>query len=154
MIKKLNIIIQNIKIYADYELINTQAYDAFIKYFGKNNKVINKFDNILNLDEKYILVKYNNNCFEIIKKRNETERFLIIGKNNKGKEILEDLLNSNFENWLKSQNTTLNNLQNLSNSIYEEDKIIGKILKLNVINVDEFEIIDENEDVNDKFKKK
>ena len=128
------------KIYDDYELINSKAYDLFNKYFGENNQIINQLD-IINVDDKYILVKYNNNCFEIMKKKTkESERYLIIRKNNLGNEILEDLLKIGFDNWIKNKNIKLNDL---SNNIYEGDKIIGKILKINEIKVDEIKLNDD-----------
>jgi hypothetical protein len=48
-------------------------------------------------------MKYNSKIFEVIKYRNESERFLLIGNKNID-EIEDDILNEGFIKWIKKNN--------------------------------------------------
>ena len=98
---KINSMNKNYSIYNNYELINPEAYDLLIEYFGKetNHKKIEL--NAIFFDSNYYLVKYNSSMFEVIKAKNESERFLLIGKKNIT-DIITDILNEGFINWTKN----------------------------------------------------
>ena len=91
------------KIYDNYELINPDAYDLLIECFGKerNHKKIEL--NVIFFENDYYLMKYNSKMFELINAKNESESFLLIGKNNVN-EIENDILNDGFKNWIKKNN--------------------------------------------------
>ena len=100
---KINSMNREYKIYDNYELINPEAYELLIKYFGKekNHKKIEL--NAIFFEYNYYLIKYNSKVFELIKVQNESERFLLIGKNDIDS---EDIFNNGFIKWLKNYGVT------------------------------------------------
>ena len=132
------------KIYEDYELINQKAYEILSKYFGKEKKYgyVNKL-NVIKLDDNYILVKYDNKKFEIIKIINEKERYLILGENNIDKNILKELLELGFDEWAKNKKI---NLKKPSNDIYEKEILIGRLIYLKEIKKYEDKLIINNKE--------
>ena len=130
--KEINVKFMNkeYNIYEDYELINSKAYNILSNYFGKENKnYINKL-NVSKLDNNYILVKYDNKKFEIIKIKNEKERYLIIGKNNIDKNIIKELSEFGFDEWARNKKM---NLKIPSNDIYENEILLGRLIYLKEI---------------------
>jgi len=98
---KINSMKREYTIYDNYELINPEAYELLIEYFGKekNHKKIELY--AIFFEYKYYLIKYNSKIFELIKVQNESERFLLIGKNNIDS-LKEDILNNGFIKWIKN----------------------------------------------------
>ena len=66
----------NVHIHKNYELINPDAYNLLVKFFGTDTKCIKQLD-VIKLDTKYILIKYDSKTFEIVKINKEKERYLI-----------------------------------------------------------------------------
>ena len=102
---KINSMNREYNIYDNYELINPELYDLLIECFGqeKNHKKIEL--NAIFFEYNYYLIKYNSKMFEVIKAKNESERFLFIGKNNID-EIEDDILNFGYIKWLKNNDVT------------------------------------------------
>jgi len=102
---KINSMNREYKIFDNYELINPEAYDLLIEYFGKekNHKKIEL--NVIFFEYNYYLIKYKSKMLELIKVQNESERFLLIGKNNIDS-LEEDILNNGFIKWLKNNGVT------------------------------------------------
>ena len=96
---KINSMNREYKIYDDYELLNPAAYDLLIEYFGKEKKHKKIELNAIFFDSNYYLMKYSSSMFEVIKVKNESERFLLIGKKN-----ITEILNEGFINWIKNNN--------------------------------------------------
>jgi len=122
---KINSMNTEYKIYNNYELINPEAYDLLIEYFGKetNHKIIEL--NAIFFEYNYYLIKYNSSMFEVIKTKNESERFLLIGKT-RIDEIEDDILNEGFIKWIKKNNFTEYKVASLEISKIKK-KIIQKI---------------------------
>jgi len=124
----INLMNKSYKIFQNYEFITQEAYDILVKFFGKEKNEENFELSVINIDLSYILVKYNSKMIEIIKIKDESERFLIIGKTDLYDSILIDLLNKGFKTWLKINIIT--DYKNYSIEIVEKGKIIGMLYYL------------------------
>ena len=124
----INLMNNSYKIFQNYELITPKAYDILVKCFGKEKNENNIELTVINIDLSYILVKYNSKMIEIIKISNESERFLIIGQNNLDNNIIKELLDKGFKNWLKYNKIT--EYKNYSIEIVEKGKITGMLYYL------------------------
>jgi len=102
---KINSMKREYKIYDNYELINPETYDLLIEYFGKEKSHKKIELNAIFFKYNYYLIKYNSKMFELIKVQNESERFLLIGKNNIYS-LEEDIINKGFIKWLKNKGVT------------------------------------------------
>ena len=141
-------------IYKDYELINPELYDLFVGCFGKEKKIKeNNNLNVVKLDDEYIIVKYNLKMIEIINIKNESERFLIIGKSNLNNNILQDLLNIGFNIWRKDNN--LNDKNKYSSEIFDiEGKTLGMFYYLPNVYKQNNNNSENDKEENDKYKKR
>ena len=124
----INLMNKTFTIFQNYELITPETYNILVNCFGKekNEKIIEL--NVINIDLSYILVKYNSKMIEIIKIKDESERFLIIGQYNLDDNILKELLDKGFKTWLKTNKIT--EYKNYSIEIIENGKIIGMLYYL------------------------
>ena len=122
------------KIFQNYELITPEAYDILVNCFGSEKNEENIELNAIKIDSDYILVKYNSKMIEIIKIKEESKRYLIIGQNDLDDNILKELLDNGFKTWLKHKKIT--EPKNYSNDIVENGKIIGKLYYLPKLNIE------------------
>jgi len=102
---KINSMNKEYTIYDNYELINPEAYGLLIEYFGKEKNHKKTELNAIFFEYNYYLIKYNSKMFELIKVQNESERFLLIGKNNIDS-LEEDIIKYGFKKWLKNIGVT------------------------------------------------
>ena len=116
------------KIFQNYELITPEAYDILEKCFGSEKNEENIELNLIKIDPSYILVKYNSKMFEIIKVKDESERFLIIGQKDLDDNILKELLDNGFKAWLKKNKISESKIY--SNNIVENGILIGMLYYL------------------------
>jgi len=157
-IVKFNLMNSSYTIFHNYELITPETYDILVKCFGKEKNEENIELNVINMDLSYIIVKYNSKMIEIIRIRDESERFLIIGQNNLDDNILKELLNKGFKEWLKFNKIT--EYKNYSIEIVEKEKIIGMLYYLPKLkfNENKVTIIEDNrtktKDINDERNQK
>ena len=140
-----------VQIYKNYELINSDTYNILVKFFGKKDRKSIKSLEVIKLDTKYILIKYDSKTFEIVKINDEKKRYVIKGKKNLDDNIIKELLNSEFNDWLKNLNIDINNFSN--EELLIEKKVVANILSLEKI--ENFsEIIEDGEKNNQiKFRK-
>jgi len=122
------------KIFQNYELITPEAYDILVKCFGSEKNEENIELSTIKIDSDYILVKYNSKMIEIIKIKEESKRYLIIGQNDLDDNILKELLDNGFKTWLKHKKIT--EPKNYSNDIIENGKMIGKLYYLPKLNIE------------------
>jgi len=61
------------KIYDNYELINPEAYDLLIEYFGKEKNYKKIELNVIFFEYDYYLMKYNSSMLEVVKTKNESK---------------------------------------------------------------------------------
>ena len=122
------------KIFQNYELITPEAYDILVNCFGSEKNEENIELNAIKIDSDYILVKYNSKMIEIIKIKEESKRYLIIGQNDLDDNILKELLDNGFKTWLKHKKIT--EPKNYSNDIVENGKIIGILYYLPKLNIE------------------
>ena len=98
---KINSMNSEYKIYHNYELVNPEAYNLLIEYFGKEKDHKKIELNAIFIDSNYYLMKYNSKMLELIKIKDESERFLLIGKKDIGE--IEDYISKNgFKKWLQN----------------------------------------------------
>ena len=97
----INLMNNSYKIFQNYELITPDTYDILVKCFGSEKNEENIELSAIKIDSSYILVKYNSKMIEIIKIKDESERFLLIGQNDLDDNIIKELLDNDFKNWLK-----------------------------------------------------
>ena len=121
-------------IFQNYGLITPEAYDILVNYFGSEKNEENIELNAIKIDSDYILVKYNSKMIEIIKIKEESKRYLIIGQNDLDDNIIKELLDSGFKTWLKHKKITEPKI--CSNDIVENGKIIGILYYLPKLNIE------------------
>ena len=139
------IINKKVQIYKDYELINIETYEILAKFFGeKDKKNINKL-NVIKLDDYYILIKYDKQTFEIVKIKNEKERYLIKGIKNIDDTLIKKLLKIGFKDWLKDYNIIIDDL-------IEEDILEGDTKLGNICCLEKIEKITDNKEINEDGK--
>ena len=130
----INLMNNSYKIFQNYELITPETYDILVKCFGSEKNEENIELSVINIDSSYILVKYNSKMIEIIKIKDESERFLLIGQNDLNDNILKELLDNGFKNWLK-----INKIiepKNNSNDIVKNGIKIGMLYYLPKLNIE------------------
>ena len=145
----INLMNNSYKIFQNYELITPETYDILVKCFGSEKNEENIELSVINIDSSYILVKYNSKMIEIIKIKDESERFLLIGQNDLDDNILKELLDHGFKNWLKINKIT--EYKNNSNDIVKNGIKIGMLYYLPKLN---FEVEDEANKKKEKGKEK
>ena len=141
----INLMNNSYKIFQNYELITPEAYDILVKCFGSEKNEENIELSVINIDSSYILVKYNSKMIEIIKIKDESERFLLIGQNDLDDNIIKELLDNGFKKWLEINKIT--DSKNNSNDIIKNGIKIGMLYFLPKLNI---EVEDE---ANKKIKK-
>lgn len=124
----INLMNNSYKIFQNYELITPDTYDILVKCFGSEKNEENIGLNAIKIDSEYILVKYNSKMIEIIKIKEESKRYLIIGQNDLDDNILKELLDNGFKTWLKNKKIT--DYKNNSNEILENGQKIGMLYYL------------------------
>ena len=120
----INLMNNSYKIFQNYEFITPKAYDTLVKCFGSEKNEENIELSVINIDSSYILVKYNSKMIEIIKIKDESERFLLIGQNDLDDNIIKQLLDNGFKKWLEINKITES--KNNSNDIIKNGIKIGK----------------------------
>ena len=126
--KVINLMNNSYKIFQNYELITPDTYDILVKCFGSEKNEENIGLNAIKIDSEYIVVKYNSKMIEIIKIKEESKRYLIIGQNDLDDNILKELLDNGFKTWLKNKKIT--DYKNNSNEILENGQKIGMLYYL------------------------